>query len=60
MGRGMPIGRVVAAPHVPALQADAQVQPGIACKQALLATVHSLGKLLDQNMVQMCAGGHDN
>jgi hypothetical protein len=41
-------------------QADAQVQPGIAGLQAVLATVHCLGQLRDRDLIDMRAGGRCN
>ena len=43
MSPGMTVGRVVAAPYLSALQADAQMQPLAFGCQALLATFHRLG-----------------
>src|SRR5206468_836919 len=49
--RGVAIGRVVAASNVPALQADAQVQPLLAGEKAVLTAVDRLGELSDSNVV---------
>src|SRR5918993_1777246 len=43
VGRRVPVGRVVAAADVAALQADAQVEPAVAAAQAVLAAVDGLG-----------------
>lgn len=52
---GMTIGRAVAAADPAALQADAQVQPGIASGQAVLAAGHRVGQLRDPDMVEVGA-----
>jgi len=54
----MAVGGVVAAPHLPALEADAQVQPSVAGGQALLAALDGLGQLRDPNVVEMGAGSY--
>jgi len=56
--RGVAIGRVVAAADVAALQADAQVQPGVTRQQAVLAAIDGLGQLCDQDVVEVGASGH--
>lgn len=49
---------VIAATHVPTLQADAQVQPDPALTQAVLAAVDRGRQLCDGDRVEMTAGGH--
>jgi hypothetical protein len=56
--RSMAVGRVVAAPNLPALQADAQMQPLASRGQALLTTLHGLRQPSDSNAIEMSAGGH--
>ena len=55
VGGGVPVGRVVTAPHVTALEADPQVQPLAAGGEALLAAVDGLGQLGDVDVVEMGA-----
>lgn len=57
---GMTVGRVITAANLAALQADAQMQPGIACDETVLAAIHRSGQLCDLDMVEMRAGGHDH
>ncbi len=57
MGAGVAAGGVVAAADVPALQADAQVQPDAALAQAVLAAVDGGGQLGHGDGVQVGAGG---
>src|SRR4051794_15538005 len=52
------VRRAVAAAHVAALEADAQVQPLAALAQAVLAAVGRLRQLGDLDRVQVRAGGH--
>src|SRR4051794_10484959 len=52
------IGRGVAAADVPALQADAQVHPAAARGEAVLAAVHGVGQLAQEDVVEVGAGGH--
>lgn len=54
----VPVGRVVAATHLAALQTDAQVQPQTAAGQAVLTARDRLGQLCDLDVVEMTAGGH--
>ena len=54
----MSVGGVVTAPDVAALQADPQMQPFAAGRQAFLAAVDGLGQLRDVNVVEMGALGH--
>jgi hypothetical protein len=55
---GVTVGRVVAAADVPALEADPQVQPRLALRQALFAAVDGLGQLRDLDVIEMGAGWH--
>ncbi len=55
MRAGVTVGRVVAAADVPALQADAQVQPRVARAQAVLAAFDGLGQLGDEDLVEVRA-----
>ena len=54
----MAVGRVVTAADLSALQADAQVQPLTARRQAVLAALDRIGKLGYANLVEMGAGRH--
>src|SRR3954452_18371818 len=54
---GVSVGRGVAAGDVPACAAGAQVDPGAADAQAVLAAGELLGGI-DLNLVEMCACGH--
>jgi hypothetical protein len=56
VGAGMAVGRAVAAADLSALEADSQVQPGVAAGQAVLASVHRLGELGDPDVVEVSAG----
>jgi hypothetical protein len=58
--RGMAVRRVVAATDVPALQADAQVKPAIAGREALLATIDGLGELEELDVSAVAAENHGN
>jgi hypothetical protein len=51
----MTIGRVIAAAHLAALQADAQVQPATAGGKTVLATIDRGGQLRDLDAVKMRA-----
>ena len=53
---GVLVGRVIAAAHLPALEADTQMQPRVADLQALLAAIHGLGKLRDLDLIEVGAG----
>src|ERR1700733_11730146 len=55
---GMPVGGIVTAADVAALQADAQVQPHAAFAQAVLAAVDAFGQLEHGDRVQVGAVGH--
>src|SRR4051794_27692330 len=50
--------RAVAAADMPAFEADPQVQPGAALREALLAAVDGFRQLGDVYVVEMRAGGH--
>ncbi len=54
MLRRVPVGRVVAATDVTALEAEPQMHPLIAARQTFLATVRRLG-LNDANLREMFA-----
>jgi hypothetical protein len=58
VGPGMAVGGVVAASHLPALQADAQMQPLPTGGQALLAAFDRVWKPRDPNVIEVAAGGH--
>ena len=45
VGSGVTVGRVVAATDLAALEADPQMEPGIAGLQAFLAALDGLGEL---------------
>ena len=57
VGAGVTVGRVVTTSDLAALQADAQMQPGVARGQAVLAALNGLGELGDVNVIEMGAGG---
>ena len=54
----MAVGGVIAATHMPAGQADAQMQPAPADRQAVLAAVHGLGELEHAYLVEVAARRH--
>ena len=54
---GVLVLRGIAATHVPAGQADAQVDPAVARAEAVLAAFHGLRRL-DGDLVEMGADGH--
>src|SRR5205823_7944390 len=56
--RGVAVRLVVAAPEVPARQADAQVQPFAAGREAVLAAVDGRRELGDRDLVEVGAAGH--
>jgi hypothetical protein len=56
VGRGMVGGRVVAAAHMAALQANAKVKPWGSRGKAVDAAVDRVWQLLDSDVVQMRAG----
>src|ERR1700724_1940208 len=58
VGPGMAVGGVVAASHLPALQADAQMKPLAAGGQALLAAFDRVWKPSDPNVIEVTAGAH--
>lgn len=58
MRRGMAVRRIVTAAHVPALQADAQMQPLTARSQTVLAAVDRLWQASQVDMVEMRALSH--
>jgi hypothetical protein len=58
VGAGMAVGGVVAASHLPALQADAQMKPLAAGGQAILAAIDRVWKLSDPNVFEVAAGAH--
>lgn len=55
---GVAVGRLIAAPDVPALEADPQVKPLLARGQAVLAAIDPLGKLGDLDVVAVFAEDH--
>jgi len=55
---GMTVGRVIAAPDLSALQADAQMQPLASGRKALLAAFNRLRQPRDPNAVEVDAGRH--
>ena len=55
---GVLVRRVVAAADLAALEADPQMEPGVAHLQALLAALDGLGQVRDLDLVEMAAGGH--
>jgi hypothetical protein len=57
---GVAVGRVVTASHLAALQADAQMQPEIACDKTVFTAIYSRRQLCDPYMTKMRAGGHVN
>ncbi len=54
--RGVAGGRAVAAAHVTALQADAEVKPGRSRGETVDAAVDGVGELRDSDVVQVRAG----
>jgi hypothetical protein len=48
---GVTVGRVVAATHLSALEADPQMEPRIARLQAFLASLDGLGELGDPDLI---------
>ena len=54
---GVPVRRRIAAAHAAARQAQAQVDPTIACSQAVLTARHRLGRF-DPDLVEVSAAGH--
>ncbi len=58
VGAGVAVGGVIAASHLPALQADAQVQPLSPGGQALLAALDRVWKPSDPNVIEVAAGAH--
>lgn len=58
MRASMAIRRVVAASDIPALQADAQVQPSTAAGKTVLAAVHRFRQLRDLQVFEMSAVRH--
>jgi ribosomal protein S18 acetylase RimI-like enzyme len=55
---GVAVGRVIAAAGLPALEADAQVQPLAAGGEAFRASLDRLGQLGDLDVIEVRAGGH--
>lgn len=53
--RCMSVGRVVAAAHMAATEADPQVEPLAAGSKAILAAVDGGGQLEDRDLIQMAA-----
>src|SRR5690349_7373390 len=58
MGGRVAVRRVVAATDVPALQADAEVQPLAPDAQAVLAAGDLRGQLAELDLVEVRADGH--
>ena len=58
VGGGVPVGRVVAAADLAALEADPEMKPLAARGEAVLAALDGVGQFSDQNVVEMSAGGH--
>ena len=54
----MTIGGVIAAADLAALQADSQMEPGVARDQAFLAAFDGGGELGDVNVFEVRASGH--
>jgi hypothetical protein len=54
----MRVRRVVAASHSAALEADPQMEPGVAGRQACLTSVDGRRQLLELNPVHVCTASH--
>lgn len=55
---GVPVGRVITAAHLAALEADPQVKPRVTELQALLAALHGFRQPSDPDQIEVAAAGH--